>query len=751
MVKMKISFIKTSVLSLALCMSLYQFCKAESTILYEEKEGIQVHWRSNSKNATQLSQAIERLYEVLYNTGNLPTREIKDREGLLLEKILRSEGLYYGTDFLKGADAVVCDLNPKHCNREREKVLDSMLKRAAGHVGGFKKTYGSWTNQPGSVLTVPKLSFKRYTELAEVPYRRGDDLEKKLADENIDCSQWQVPCMEVVKKLNPSLFDPKRKIKGDNMPLERPIKRIILPVTGVETDLVLTGTEDSKYKDVLIELDQWSNTMTLMSKSREKLFTEEWKKSLKVNTPADLAVKGLSSNILSTGKAELQSCFKDPLYPDQRSLLSLIKHPFIRIEDMDEIPDSFKEPIPVAVLDTWFDKEHCELMKNVELLSEQTKSGSNRPKSTVCGEEMTTVSPNEVDDHGTHVAGLIASDANEKGLVGLNPYAKVKYISIDMNAMRAAAYRDEFAKKMRNEAIDKSLRTANISWAYSNDSPGRDSIRNNIRFLKENTLFVVAAGNDAASLDQACGNLPACLSDWDNVITVVGLDRNEKQPHLWRESEKIGSNWSLAFNIGAIAEKVLSTTYKNYTGRLSGTSQAAPQVTAAASLLYSVYEKIHKTDQPSLLPIRVKNRLIYTSDLFNGLLDKLEGGRLNIERALDTSRAYVVIEKNGKRKTIVGRLIQFGNKPTDYITCRRNNGNEDHINRLDLRRMFYDEYRRKYIIFYNSKPGDPDSPLKRITDCQLTTIHHIASILQDSEEEAVFEFHNIRDYISAMF
>lgn len=169
---------------------------------------------------------------------------------------------------------------------------------------------------------------------------------------------------------------------------------------------------------------------------------------------------------------------------------------------------------------------------------------------------------------------------------------------------------------------------ANISWGYTNQGGRADPIEQAIKALGQNTLFVVAAGNTAQRRDgDVCGDLPACFRDFENVITVVGLDRSSNPPRLW-SSDGRGSNWSREFSLGAIAKDVLSTTYKDFTGTMSGTSQAAPQVTAAASLIYSVYQTHYLVEEPEpvLLPIRIKNRLIYTSDLFNQLLDKSQGG-----------------------------------------------------------------------------------------------------------------------------
>lgn len=71
-----ITVLKRFALAVIFLMMLQQSGWAESADVREELDGIHVRWRSNNKNADQLALAIEKLYMVLYNTGNLPTREI---------------------------------------------------------------------------------------------------------------------------------------------------------------------------------------------------------------------------------------------------------------------------------------------------------------------------------------------------------------------------------------------------------------------------------------------------------------------------------------------------------------------------------------------------------------------------------------------------------------------------------------------------------------------------------------------------
>ncbi len=776
------SHIVKLVLTLIFLLTLQPVGWAQTLDSFEEQEGIEMQWRSNNKSADQLALDIEQLYIVLYNTGNLPIRAIVDGDGRLVESILRTEMLFWGNFFPVGIEAVMCDVNPSVCSRALDKVNASTLTKAADHVGGYKKTRGKWTNQSGSTLYIPDLEMEQYTTLSSVPYPQKQSVESLLSLQDADCSQWQKSCTKVVRQLNQALLDPKRR--RVNWP-----KEIVLPVKRVKTELVFTGTTGSEIKKSLENIGELSQGQILLPTKRSQYYTEEYKNTFKSLVPADVAMRALSPYIPSFGIVKgIQKEYNKPpkktglgfnmessngsanFFPaltvareiapveieandsqlqTNHSLLTLIRHPFDKLGD---VPQKYKKQIPVAVLDTWIDKEHCELSKNVELLSEQPQQGSNRPEASKCGDIMSQP-PNPVDDHGTHVAGLIAgSPPGQKNVMGLNPFAKLQYIFVDMDQLRGQQYRINIGDKILASFMKNDALVANISWAYTNQI-GNDYIKKTIETLTQSMLFVVAAGNSAESRNDICGDRPACLSSFPNVITVIGLDRDLDHPQLWHDGENRGSNWSQKFNIGAIAEDVLSTTYQNYTGRFSGTSQAAPQVTAAASLLFSAYETDFRTDETSkLLPIRAKNRLTYTSDLFGGLLDKVQGGRLNVERALDMANDYVVIEKNGVFTTLRGTLVRFGNnQESEYIECAVQNGRSEQIKREDLRRMFYDETRKKYIIFRNSESKNRDSPLKRIADCRLRTRTHIASIEDDNGEEIEFQFRDIRDFISAMY
>ena len=711
-----------------------------------KEAGVRVQWRSENKDERDLATALERLYVVLFNTGNLPVREAKE-PGQPVETMLRSEQLFFGSFFPIGVDAVMCDLNPSVCERERPAVPEKEIAGIAEHVGGYVKTPGKWRNHEKSVVMVPDLAFEEYTALASFDLAAIGDIDAFVGTLQADCSQWKISCPELIKGLNVALFDTKRGQSG------KP-EAVILPASGVTAEIVLTGVENSETLRSVQGLNLSYETEKELPADRRSGFAGIWQKFIATAAPADLVTDALADNISSFGAAAAQTGFDDAQFAEQSSLLALIHHPFSRAGD---VPDELKRPIPIAVYDFLFDKEHCELKDRIivdeELLA--APPSPDRPDAAECGEIMATP-PLEAFDHGTHVAGLIAAEANDKGVVGLNPFAKLTYVALDPVALQDAAYRNRVAMKMvQGISPVAPIKVANLSWRYINQVGNNDLISQTIEQLKQSTLFVVAVGNERQAREgDLCGDYPACMRDKDNVIAVVGLDRSENPPRLWESGETVGSNWGNRFGIGAIASDVLSTTYRNSTGRMSGTSQAAPQVTAAASLIHSKFETHFTVDQPVLLPVEVKNRLIYTSDLFNELLTKVRGGRLNVDRALDMARYHVAVDVDGAVEEYEGTISRFGDfaeGQPPFITCERNDGALEDVRFKDLRRMFFDEDRRKYIVFYD-KPSALGVTLERITDCDLKTRSHKAVIEADPDgEEVTFEFRDIRDYISPMF
>jgi len=331
--------------------------------------------------------------------------------------------------------------------------------------------------------------------------------------------------------------------------------------------------------------------------------------SLTVRTtlPEDLPLSAraaLASNLVGNVVVKVQSL--SPPVSDaiarQREVFALVGHPFASDR---KLPDGVA--ITVGVIDNDFDiQSHC---------------GFQSTANAMCAEDGV----GRIADHGTHVAGIIAGHESGNQYLGMDPGVALQPIVFDPHQNSSLApLADAILTHIR-----KGVAIFNISEQYfpPTSSQNADVVLSMIKNLQRAVLFVAAAGNDGADKSGACDVRPACFGrGFKNVISVIALDRNATSPGLWRGQNE-GSNFGTVFDLGAPGEGILSTIRGNKFGVMSGTSQAAPMVTAAAAILLSQDIKLR--------PEQIRRRLIATSDLFPSMRNLILGGRLNISRAID--------------------------------------------------------------------------------------------------------------------
>lgn len=219
---------------------------------------------------------------------------------------------------------------------------------------------------------------------------------------------------------------------------------------------------------------------------------------------------------------------------------------------------------------------------------------------------------NRVDDesHGTHVAGIIAAERNNGK--GINGVAN----NVAIMSIRAVPNGDEYDKDIARGiryAVDNGARVINGSFGKSY-SPKAEWVYEAIKYAAEkNVLFVHAAGNDGANLDDPSnGNYP---NDQikngpeiaDNVITVGALN-----PKYGSELVASYSNYGdINVDIFAPGTDIYSTYPNNEYEFSPGTSMAAPAVAGVAALIMSQYPsltaaQVKKIILRSGLPIKAK-------------------------------------------------------------------------------------------------------------------------------------------------
>lgn len=238
-------------------------------------------------------------------------------------------------------------------------------------------------------------------------------------------------------------------------------------------------------------------------------------------------------------------------------------------------------PVNVYVLDTGIDIGHPDLIVN-----DRVDCTGNGP----C-----VVDPGEADDkngHGTHVAGTIAAQDNDIGVLGMAPGVNLHAVKVLGNSGRGSfsgiiAGIDWVATQNRPSVINMSLGGGGSKDGTCSNGVyggGSDAFYESIcKATNAGVVVVVAAGNSSAN---AAGSVPAAYDD--TVITVSATNNNDDWPSFsnWGNADSGGwtSNVSAPVAIAAPGAGILSTWKGGGTNTISGTSMASPHVAGAVAL-----------------------------------------------------------------------------------------------------------------------------------------------------------------------
>lgn len=216
------------------------------------------------------------------------------------------------------------------------------------------------------------------------------------------------------------------------------------------------------------------------------------------------------------------------------------------------------EGVRVAVLDTGVDLDHPDLARN--LLPGANFVDPGRPAQ---------------DDnmHGTHVAGIIAAENNDIGMVGVAPEAKV--IPVKVLDRRGNGNLVNVAKGIRWAADEGGADL--ICMSLGSPNPVQE-VRKAIQHAEsKGVVCFVAAGN--------AGRTPKLFypAEYPETIAIGSIDEN-----LCRSGF---SNTGYGLDFMAPGGAILSTVPDNWYAVLSGTSMAAPFAAGVAALMLSYVRK----------------------------------------------------------------------------------------------------------------------------------------------------------------
>ena len=214
------------------------------------------------------------------------------------------------------------------------------------------------------------------------------------------------------------------------------------------------------------------------------------------------------------------------------------------------------EKVRVAVIDTGIDIDHPDLQANIH-------GGIN----TIYPDQGYT-DPDDFDDdhgHGTFVAGIIAADDNNIGVIGVAPDAWLYGVKV-LNS-QGSGYISDIIEGIE-WCIDKDMQVINMSFGGSVDYPALHDACD--AAWDHGCILVASEGPSGGTW------YPAAYS---SVIAVAATDRNDVQPYQY------GNELELV----APGEGILSTVPGGGYAVMSGTSLGCPHVSGTAALVWALH------------------------------------------------------------------------------------------------------------------------------------------------------------------
>lgn len=385
-------------------------------------------------------------------------------------------------------------------------------------------------------------------------------------------------------------------------------------------------------------LNQQSYTWTL-----ERDYSESELESLSNQNPC---VVGVSWNQYYKMQSSPQaSVFNDPQFPSQEHFSSIrAQEAYFAIYNVaGGLNSASGDPILIAEIDTGIDWTHPDIYDNLW----QHSQGIGIDITTLSG--VRDYNPYDVSDngHGTHVAGLISAvTSNAIGVAGVMPFrAKIMAIKIfKRNSSGEMVTTSTDLANGINFAANNNAKIANISLGAISNAPATDSVVEAAvnSAVNKGTLLVVVIGNsDSGAGAQVDGttlsSIPGQYATKDGVIGVASYDTSTGNKsyfsHYSTTYAEIAAPGAVSSGEGQTAVGLLSTIPTGILasgyGRLAGTSQAAPIVSAAAGIAFGLVRNATGT---TLTPAQLEQLIISSAPKSSSLTPYVKNGnRLDLK------------------------------------------------------------------------------------------------------------------------
>lgn len=256
----------------------------------------------------------------------------------------------------------------------------------------------------------------------------------------------------------------------------------------------------------------------------------------------------------------------------------------------------------IAILDTGFASDHVELNGQFDGFY-----------NAYTGSE-TAADAMDMDGHGTHVAGIIGAKANDYMGVGYAPDASLLGVRLgDENGelltsteQTAAAFRwaREHGADFINSSWGPDLKIADVTADQIETYLGPELAEFRTG-AQSDVIYVWANGNDGAMQPQMYAALPQLFPELEgNWVAVANIDAATGELHSTSQACGDARNWCISAPGTDIAAPAPGG--DQYYAVMTGTSMAAPAVTAALAVLKDAF--------PMLSNEQILERLFFTAD-----------------------------------------------------------------------------------------------------------------------------------------
>ncbi len=619
-----------------------------------QEHGALVDWKVEALDGGEAAVALSRLYTTMYNSGQITTREVAVEKGDTPADIMRREGSWptYLGPANRLLDAVVCDLNPTFCLRERTLASGSMKDDISLNVDGTVPTDGDWRGlQPGAMLLIPDYSVERSyetiaTSAGYLAKRYGDRArtERTGALAALYCNQQPAACVDQpvltwegdnnppVLQFDPRLFDP--AIDGATLPED-----------------VMAAFLNTNTRSVLIAVPYLSLRQNLTLPrigTSDQIGTKEIQRRLDGNMLVVPDLRTESTEVLTGYNG---------------SFLELMQ-PWPIAPSATEVPSD--RIVTIYHFDKAAKLQHC-MFKNligVQLFEwMDAKAGKAAgPEKVIQAIEASECSPvsgvaSRANDHGTHTLGLLIGqlEAFAKALPPDITYFRVVHVPLGASEFESGTAPEASSRivpvlELLNPPNQPDVVSMSLSWP----AVGMEKL-NNLVLLKEDLITFVVPAPRQEGPDE-CARGPAGIK-WpgglfvENVVSVVGLalSGTDDQPDIVTVAD--AGTGSKCHEIGAFGTLFGPIGETNAVAEMEGASQATPIVAA------TVAELIRRLPSHNPRPNKIGEHLIASAWFDPDMINVAKATLLDSSNALLTVDADLIVTNSGCR--VFGNYVQI--------------------------------------------------------------------------------------------